>query len=41
MAGNDISYHNKDILMKFLSECHRDKGLEAYGLCESNYVSLL
>ncbi len=32
MAGNDISYHNKDILMKFLSECYRDKGLEAYGL---------
>ncbi|WP_142348926.1 RpnC/YadD family protein [Bacillus toyonensis] len=32
MAGNDISYHNKDILMKFLSECYKDKGLEAYGL---------
>ncbi|MEB9680989.1 transcriptional regulator [Bacillus anthracis] len=32
MAGNDISYHNKDILMKFLSEYYRDKGLEAYGL---------
>ena len=32
MAGNDISYHNKDILMNFLSEYYRDKGLEAYGL---------